>query len=647
MISARTTAAISEIGHARLDRTVEDVREGLASLQQDDGHWIFELEADATIPAEYILLEHFTGDVDEEVQQKIARYLRRTQAEDGGWPLFHDGNTDLSATVKAYYALKLAGDDPGAPHMVRARDAVLVRGGAERSNVFTRITLALFGQVPWRAVPVMPVELMIAPRWFPIHLGRMSYWSRVVIAPLLVLQTLKPRARNPRGVGIRELFRTPPEQVKDYIRNVHGTTLGHVFVNIDRMLRPLGVVPRVLRQRAIDEAMRFVRERLNGEDGLGGVFPSMANTIMAFQALGYPDDHPQVVQAKAALRKLLVVKTDEAYCQPCLSPVWDTGLSLHALMEAGESPESRRIRMAADWLRRRQVCDVLGDWSWCRPDASPGGWAFQYRNDFYPDLDDTAVVAMALDRLGDPAIRPAVERAARWILAMQSANGGWGAFDADNTCYYLNHIPFADHGALLDPPTADVSARCLGLLGQLGYRRDHPQVARARDFLLREQEPDGSWFGRWGTNYIYGTWSALCALNAIEENPRAPHVRKAVNWLVSRQRPDGGWGEDGATYFPDRRSECKCSTPTQTAWALLGLMAAGEVQSEAVARGVRYLLDAPRNGPRWEERHFNAVGFPRTFYITYHGYASYFPLWALARYRNLLANGGRILRLGM
>lgn len=634
-----TSAAAQARTLALLDRTIEEVREGLLSLQRDDGHWIFELEADATIPAEYILYEHFLGEIDDGLQQKIARYLKRTQGADGGWPLFHEGNTDLSATVKAYYALKLAGEDPYSTHMRRARNAVLVRGGAERSNVFTRISLALFGQVPWRAVPVMPVELMLAPDWFPVHLAKMSYWSRVVIAPLLVLQAKKPRAANPRGIDIRELFQTPPHAVTDYIRNPVGNRLGDVFVGLDKLLRPIDLLmPTPIRRRAVDTAMRFVEERLNGVDGLGGVFPSMVNAVMAFRAMGYPDDHPRVVQAREAVRRLLVVKDDEAYCQPCLSPVWDTGLAMHALLEAGEDVDSPALKQARRWLVERQI-DAPGDWRLWRPEAVPGGWAFQYRNDHYPDVDDTAVVAMALHRMdGD---RVAVDRAARWILGMQSKNGGWGAFDADNEYYYLNAIPFADHGALLDPPTADVSARCLSLLGQLGYKREHPVVDRARAFLLRAQERDGSWFGRWGTNYIYGTWSALCALNAIGEDTRAPHVRRAVEWLEHRQRSDGGWGEDGASYFEERRGESKVSTPTQTAWALLGLMAAGEVRSDAVQRGIRFLLQSPRDGHRWEERHYNAVGFPRIFYITYHGYASYFPLWALARYRNLLATGER------
>ncbi len=631
-----------------LDDLIDDARQSLVELQQPDGHWVFEFEADATISAEYILLAHFLDDIDPALEAKIATYLRGIQADHGGWPLFPEGELDLSATVKAYFALKLAGDDPNQPHMKKARAAILARGGAARANVFTRISLALFRQVPWHAVPVMPAEIMLLPRWFPFHLSKVSYWSRTVIAPLLIIMALKPAARNPRGVSIRELFVTAPERERDYIVNPTKDRMGNLFVLLDKVVRKIEPhFSRKRRERAIGAAVAFVNERLNGEDGLGGIFPAMANAVMAFDALDYPRDHPDYVIAKRSVDKLVVQKADRAYCQPCLSPIWDTCLAAHALLESGEPGDGPVMEDAFQWLLEREITDVVGDWADRRPDLKPGGWAFQYWNDHYPDVDDTAVVVMALERTKNPAYRPAIDRAAEWIIGMQSENGGWGAFDAENTHDYLNSIPFADHGALLDPPTVDVTARCLSMLAQLGYERDHPAVARALEFLRNEQEEDGTWFGRWGVNYIYGTWSALCAFNAAGEDMQAPHIRKAVDCLVSRQREDGGWGEDCATYWSEHRDLVKESTPSQTAWALLGLMAAGDVDTDAVRRGIAYLENHPRTGANWNEHLYTGIGFPRVFYIKYYGYSAYFPLWAVSRYRNLMASNDRTVRYGM
>jgi squalene-hopene/tetraprenyl-beta-curcumene cyclase len=631
-----------------LGGTVAQARAGLEAMQQADGHWVFELESDATITAEYVLFEHFLGEIDQALEDRIAVYLRAGQAEHGGWPLYTGGDFDISATVKAYYALKLIGDDPEAPHMARARQAILAHGGAARCNVFTRIMLALFGQVPWRAVPVMPVEIMLLPDWFPFHLDKVSYWSRTVIAPLLVLMACKPRARNPRDVGIAELFVTPPEQERNYIANPTGSAWGRFFLAIDRILRVAEpFFPRRTRQRAIRHAVVFITERLNGEDGLGAIYPAMAYTVMAFTTLGYPKDHPELVIAKQAVKKLLTDKGDFAYCQPCLSPLWDTALTCHALMEAGVTGAAPTVRRALDWIAERQILDVAGDWAKGRPDVRPGGWAFEYRNDYYPDIDDTAVILAALHRADPKRYRHAIARGVEWVLGLQSRNGGWGSFDADNTHYYLNNIPFADHGALLDPPTADLTARCISALAQIGYSREHPAIARALEYLRREQEADGSWFGRWGTNYVYGTWSVLGALNAAGEDMAQPYVQKAVDWLKSRQQADGGWGESCGSYWPERKDEVVASTPSQTAWALLGLMAAGEIESAAVTRGVEHLRRAPRRGAKWDEELYNAVGFPRVLYLRYHGYSAYFPLWALARYQNLMARNDRRVAWGM
>jgi len=392
--------------------------------------------------------------------------------------------------------------------------------------------------------------------------------------------------------------------------------------------------PKRSRQRAIELAMAWSIERLNGEDGLGGIYPAMANTVMMFDTLGYPPDHPDAAIAWRSVQKLLVVEEDRAYCQPCLSPVWDTGLAGHAIAE-GFGAAAPEVAAANAWLRQRQILDCVGDWAAARPQAPPGGWAFQYTNDHYPDVDDTAVVGMLLHRQADPAHADSIARARDWIIGMQGRDGGWGAFDADNDHMYLNHIPFADHGALLDPSTADVTARCVSFLAQIGHAADEPVMARALAWLRRAQEADGSWFGRWGTNYIYGTWSVLCALNAAGVPPGDDAVRQAVAFLVETQRDDGGWGEDNESYAAVPHGRYHRSNPSQTAWALLGLMAAGEAEHPAVARGIAWLAAQQKPDGEWDEAPYTAVGFPRVFYLRYHGYRQYFPLLALARYRNL------------
>jgi squalene-hopene/tetraprenyl-beta-curcumene cyclase len=628
---------------AALLGSVNRAANALMLRQNADGHFVFELEADATIPAEYVLLEHFLGRIDPDLEARIGVYLRAIQGKHGGWPLFHDGAFNISASVKAYFALKAIGDDPDAPHMRQAREAILAAGGAERTNVFTRAQLALFGAVPWRAVPVMPLEIMHLPLWFPFHLSKVSYWSRTVMVPLVVLMALRPKARNPRGIGISEIFRTPPDQVKDWIRGPYRSGWGRFFRGVDAVLRATQpLFPKATRQSAIRKAVAFVTERLNGDDGLGGIYPAMANSVMMFDTLGYAPEHPDAAIAWQAVRKLLVVEEDRAYCQPCLSPVWDTSLAGHAMAEAGIATDA-----ACDWLRPLQITDVVGDWAVRRPGLRPGGWAFQYKNPHYPDVDDTAVVGLLLHRNGDPAHAESIDRAREWVIGMQSSDGGWGAFEPENTHYHLNHIPFADHGALLDPPTADVSARCVSFLSQIGMPADDPVMARALAYLRREQEADGSWFGRWGTNYIYGTWSVLCALNAAGVPPDDPAVRRAVDWLISVQRQDGGWGEDEESYAAAPHGRYKESTPSQTAWAVLGLMAAGAAGHPATARGIAFLAGTQQSDGEWAEAPYTAVGFPRVFYLRYHGYKLYFPLLALARYRNLRRGNAHRVEVGL
>ena len=636
-----------------LDSHIDSATKALLARQHADGHFQFELEADATVPAEYVLFRHYLGEpVDAALEASIAGYLRRIQGPHGGWALFADGAFDMSATVKAYFALKMIGDSPQAEHMRRAREAVRLRGGAERSNVFTRCLLALYGIISWRAVPVMPVEIMLLPTWFPFHLDKISYWSRTVIVPLLVLMAKKPRARNPKEVGVAELFLEPPRQLgptpKAPQQKVSWFWFFRVVDNALRAAEPW--FPKKLRQRAIDRAVAWVDERLNGEDGLGAILPAMANSVMMYDALGVPAEDSRRAIARKSIDKLLAVHDDETYCQPCVSPIWDTALACHALLEVGGERAVAEAKRALDWLIPKQVLDLRGDWISQRPNVRPGGWAFQYANAHYPDVDDTAVVAMALDRVQDAGqgdYAGAIDRAREWIVGMQSVNGGWGAFDADNEYYYLNNIPFADHGALLDPPTEDVSARCLSMLAQLGNIKS-AAAERALAYLRRSQRPDGSWYGRWGMNYIYGTWSVLSALNAAAIAPEAPEVRKAVEWLAAIQNPDGGWGEDGSSYKLDYHGyEAAPSTASQTAWAVLGLIAAGALDHPAVARGIKYLADAQGADGFWDEPRYTAIGFPRVFYLRYHGYPKYFPLWALARYRNLTRGNARRIEWGI
>jgi squalene-hopene/tetraprenyl-beta-curcumene cyclase len=644
--------AATRAGGHELELCIEAAAKALLDHQQGDGHWVFELEADATIPAEYVLFTHYLGEpADAVLEGKIAAYLQRTQGEHGGWPLFHGGQFDMSASVKAYFALKMIGHSTSAEHMRRAREAILARGGASHSNVFTRALLALYCVTSWRSVPVMPVEIMLLPTWFPFHLSKISYWARTVIVPLVILQALKPKARNPRNIGIDELFTQPPKRIGPRSKAPHQKWMWFLlFSGIDRMLRLAEpMMPSRSRRRAIDKAVGFIIERLNGEDGLGAIFPAMANAVMAFDALGYPRDHPQRQQARTAIDRLLVVKETEAYCQPCMSPVWDTALACHSLMEVGSETTIRQARRGLDWLKPLQVLDIAGDWTARRQQVRSGGWAFQYANPHYPDLDDTAVVVMAMDRSALPQFDHAMERGREWVVGLQSGNGGWGAFDADNLHDYLNNIPFADHGALLDPPTADVTARCLSMLAQLGGGAETDGAkAKAIDFLRKDQREDGSWYGRWGINYIYGTWSALCALRAAGLDRSAREIRKGVDFLLSTQNADGGWGEGGESYRLDYRGhEPAASTASQTAWALLGLMAAGETSHPAVQRGIGYLMRTQGRDGKWDEAHFTATGFPRVFYLRYHGYAKYFPLWALARYRNLKAGNEGPRTLGM
>jgi squalene-hopene/tetraprenyl-beta-curcumene cyclase len=643
--TARSDSASAYTDHSSqraLDNAIQRATASLLDLQHAEGYWVFELEADCTIPAEYILMMHYMDEIDHALQVKIARYLRARQSEDGSYPLFQAGQGDISCSVKVYYALKLAGDSPESAHMQKLRRWILGQGGAAKANVFTRIMLAMFEQIPWRGVPFIPVEIMLLPRWFPFHLDKVSYWTRTVMVPLLILCSHRAKARNPQKTAIPELFVISPYRERNYFAHVE-TALGKAILTLERLGRLLEpLIPSTVRRKATHKAEEWFLSRLNGEDGLGAIFPAMVNAYEAIELLGIPASDQRRQSAKKAIEKLLVINGDSAYCQPCVSPVWDTALSVLALQEVQRHDENPAVKQAVvdglQWLVDKQLRDEPGDWRANHPNLEGGGWAFQFSNSYYPDVDDTGVVGYALAQASEPRYEENILRAAKWIVGMQSSNGGYGAFDADNIHYYLNHIPFADHGALLDPPTSDVSARCVMFLGALVDR--YPDFREPLENCIRyvwnEQEMDGAWFGRWGTNYIYGTWSVLIAMEVAGIPKSDPRIRAAAAWLKHIQRSDGGWGEDNVSYHDSSvRGQYHLSTAFQTAWALLGLMAAGEAESPEVAAGVDYLLRMQTANGLWKDDCFTAPGFPRVFYLKYHGYDTFFPLWALARYRNL------------
>lgn len=622
-----------------LDKAINQAQQHLLNLQTAAGYWLFELEADCTIPSEYIMMMHYLGEINQPLQAKIANYLRARQSADGSYPLFTGGEGDLSCSVKVYFALKMAGDDINLPHMQKLRDYILSQGGAAKANVFTRINLAVFEQIPWRGVPYIPVEIMLFPKWFPFHLDKVSYWSRTVMVPLFILCTLKAKAKNPNKVNVLELFLIHPDEEKHYFPE--RTFLNKCFLALDKLglaTRPL--IPTKMHQLAIEKAKTWIIERLNGEDGLGGIFPAMVYAYESLLLLGDPIDAPHVVTAKKAIDKLLVIKEHEAYCQPCLSPVWDTALTVLALQEADKLGNRPALSRAYDWLKSNQLLDEPGDWRVHRPNLAGGGWAFQFANPHYPDVDDTAVVAFAMAESGINDLQESIHRATRWIVGMQASNGGYGAFDVDNTYYYLNEIPFADHGALLDPPTVDVSVRCAMLMARVAKDHDEylPALERTIAYVRAEQEDNGSWFGRWGTNYIYGTWSVLLGLEQTNVPKTDPLFAKAANWLNSVQNADGGWGESNKSYYEeDLSNHYSSSTAFQTAWAVMGLIVAGQVHSPEVKAGIDFLLRKQQADGFWVDDVYTAPGFPKVFYLKYHGYNKFFPLWALARYRNELA----------
>jgi squalene-hopene/tetraprenyl-beta-curcumene cyclase len=635
-----------------VDEAVKRSQQWHLNRQSQAGYWVHELEADTTLTSEYLMLRRFLGLADPEKERKAVRYLIDAQLPEGGWPIYSGGPPEISASVKAYFALKLSGTSAEEPFMQKARAVILSKGGVVETNVFTKIALALFDQYDWRGIPTMPVELVLLRPHGVFSLYDLSYWSRAVLTPLLIVFNFKPVCRIPKEQGIDELY-SAPRRLVDFRREPPfrkdrtpawrvGLTWRNFFITLDGVLRVYErFVPERLRKKALAVAAKWMIDRMEGEGGLGAIYPAMANSIVALRCLGYEAEHPLVRKALGEIEALEVHDGDSLHLQPCFSPVWDTPLTINSLIESGLPQDHPALVRAANWTLTRQ-CRKIGDWIVSSPQAEPGGWYFQYENECYPDNDDTAVVVIALSKLALPERErqlDAMRRAVRWTLAMQGSDGGWGAYDKDNNKMFLNQIPFADHRALLDPGTADLTGRELEMLGMLGYDRTYPAAVRALRFLRESQEADGSWYGRWGVNYIYGTWSVLAGLNAIGEDMQAEYVRRAVAWLVSKQNSDGGWGESCLSYAEPSAHGVGESTPSQTAWALLGLLCAGEAESLSVVRGVNYLLRHQSAQGSWPECKHTGTGFPRVFYLRYHGYSQFFSLWALSMYRSLKSRG--------
>ncbi|MBH0205777.1 MAG: squalene--hopene cyclase [Nitrospira sp.] len=638
-----------------IDDAIRRSQSWFLSQQHAEGYWVAELEADTTLTSEYLMLRRFLDRVDVDREQKVVHYLKSMQLPDGGWPIYYGGPSEISASVKAYFALKLSGVSADEPFMVRAKERILAMGGVVQANVFTKIALALFDQYDWEGVPHMPVEIMLLPKRFYFSIYAISYWSRAVLIPLLIIFAHRPVCRIPREQGVDELYLEPRKDIRywkypPFNKDQNWFTPHNLFVALDALLKIYDRMPmRVLREKALHKASIWMLDHLKGSGGLGAIYPAMANSIMALQCLGYSADDPLVVKALREIEDLEVYdsvqldgqRVPTVHLQPCFSPIWDTALLLNALIEAGMPQDHLALQKAGAYLMSRQT-KTVGDWIVSSPTAKPGGWYFQFENELYPDVDDSAVVLMALSKLKMPQaaeLEDSLRRGMQWVVAMQGSDGGWGAYDKDNNRVVFNYIPFADHHALLDPSTSDLAGRCLEMLAALGYDRTHPAVAPALAFLKKEQEEDGSWYGRWGVNYIYGTWSVLAGLRAIGEDLSAPYIRRAVSWLESKQNPDGGWGESCLSYAEAEHSGKGDSTPSQTAWALMGLMSAGAVDSFSVARGVQFLLRHQLKDGSWEEVRHTGTGFPRVFYLRYHWYCQYFPLWALAMYRNLRTRG--------
>jgi squalene-hopene/tetraprenyl-beta-curcumene cyclase len=634
-----------------------------SAAEKQGGYWLGELEADTTLESDYIIFLYFLSpEKHREKIAKLARYVRKHQLEDGSWNIYYGGSGEVSASVKAYFALKLAGYSTSEPFMAQAREAILKMGGAEKVNSFTKIYLSFLNQFDWKDIPAIPPELVLLPRFFYFNIYEISYWSRAILIPLSVLYAKKPSRRVTTDIDIREIFARPDhgkgngkqgeklsfgngndvESAGGSLKDPNLLSWRNFFLLMDRLLKIVEKAPiKPLRNLALKRAEQWMVSRSEMSDGLGAIFPAMVNSVLALHSLGYDENHRCVANTLGKLRELEIEEGDCLRLQPCLSPVWDTALAVNALREAGLPQDAPEMIESGRWLVSKEVRES-GDWQLRAPEVEASGWYFQFHNEFYPDIDDTAAVILGLDRIDHQSVEgleAAVGRGIHWVVSLQCTNGGWAAFDVDVHREALTQVPYADHNAMLDPACADITGRVLEMLGRFPSLRekDHirSSIRAGVKFLKQEQEADGSWYGRWGVNYIYGTWQTLKGLLAVGEDCDAPYIQRAVAWLKKVQHTDGGWGENCDSYPDPEKKGRGVSTASQTAWALMGLVTAGEVDSEEVQRGVKYLLDTQRPDGSWDEDYFTGTGFPDVFYLKYHLYRIYFPLFALGYYRNV------------
>jgi squalene-hopene/tetraprenyl-beta-curcumene cyclase len=619
-----------------LESSIERGANHLLSLQTEEGFWLGELEADTTLESDYIYYLFVLGKADPDRIAKLATYVRRRQLEDGGWSIYPGGPSELNATCKAYFALKLAGDPIESPHMTRARASVHALGGLELTNSYTRFYLALVGAVGWELVPAIPPELMLLPNWFYINIYEFSSWTRAIVIPMMILSALRPNWKLPERAQVDELFKDPTRKRAAFDWSKQLISWRNFFLALDRGLKFYERLPwKPLRQRALREAKSWVLEHMERSEGLGTIYPAMMNCIFSLVAMGYGPDDPLTCRETREFARFEIEDEETIRLQPCVSPVWDTAIAMVALEEAGVAPDDPALVQAADWILSKQILGP-GDWQVKNKDAEPGGWAFEFRNDFYPDVDDTAFVLMALQRVKFPdakRMEAATRRGVQWLLSMQNRDGGWGAFDRDNDRRFLCNIPFADHNAMIDPSTADVTARVLECLGRFGWPTGHPAIQKAVKFLLKDQCGDGSWFGRWGVNYVYGTSGVLRALETVSLTAQE-YCQRAVAWLKSVQQDDGSFGESLKTYSDVSTKGQGGSTPSQTAWGLIGLLAGSNTADPSITRAVSYLVGSQNEDGSWSEHEFTGTGFPCVFYLKYHLYRNSFPVYALSRYHN-------------